>query len=106
MCLLYETFSLGKSPKFKDLVSEVARKISPASWEVFAIELGLEYDDVKKIKRENPKNVLVCFMEVFDAWRKKGAPPYTWETVVEVLRRDSLKERRIAKEISDKFLEI
>ena len=87
-------------------MSEVARKISPASWEVFAIELDLDYDDVIKIKKENSNNVLVRFMQVFDAWRKKGAPPFTWETVVEVLRCDSLKERRVAKEISDKFLEI
>ena len=59
-----------------------------------------------KIKKENPNDVVDCFVEVFDAWIKKGAPPFTWETVVEVLRCDNLKERRVAKEISDKFLDI
>ena len=43
----------------------------------------------------------LCFVEVFDIWKRKSDPPFTWATIVEALRSPIVSKNKLAKEIED-----
>ena len=97
-------YSLDTSPKLSDLMNEVAAKVPPSRWKAFAAQLGLKYKCIRKIQNENAGNISNIFMEVFYEWSIQQTTPYTWETVISALSSDSLKEIRLAKALSERFI--
>ena len=67
-------------------------------WEVFGLQLNIPPHQLHTIQRSNP---ILCFAEVFDKWKRKSDPPFTWATIVEALRSPIVNENSLAKEIED-----
>ena len=99
------TISLDASPKLSDLMNDVAAKLSAREWKAFAVQLGLKYECIRKIQNENTGNTPNMFMEVFHEWSIQRTTPYTWETVINALSSPSLKEIRLAKTLSEKYID-
>ena len=86
-------------------MNHVAAELSARHWKCFAVQLGLKYECIRKIQDENLGNVKNTFMAVFYEWSIQQTTPYTWETVVSALSSPSLQEIRLAKTLSDKFID-
>ena len=86
-------------------MNDVAAKLSARQWKTLAVQLGLKYECIRKIQNENVGNTPNVFMEVFYEWSIQQTTPYKWETVVSALSSPSLKEIRLAKALSDKFID-
>lgn len=58
-----------------------------AKWEDFGILLGLEYNQLDALKREQLGNVAGCWNRVMDHWQKGGSVDYppTWEGLCNLL---------------------
>ena len=89
-------------PKVSVLMSEVAAEL-PAKWELFAVQIELEYECIQEIKQDYPRDNYGCFMAVFQKWNIQRTVSFTWEKVIFVLRSKSLQEIRVAKHIAEKF---
>ena len=85
-------------------MNEVAAKAPPSRWKAFAAQLGLKYECIRKIQNENAGNISDTFMAVFYEWSIQQTTPYTWETVISALSSDSLREIRLAKALSERFI--
>ena len=92
--------TLSNPPELCDLLSEVADRI-PTKWERVGTHLRLEYSQLQTFKCDDP---LDSFCKVFDAWQRQcNAPhtlPYTWESMIDVLRR--VKEHALADALLNK----
>ena len=97
-------YAVDTSPKLSDLMNEVAAKAPPSRWKAFAAQLGLNYECIRRIQNENAGNISDTFMAVFYEWSIQQTTPYTWETVISALSSDSLKELRLAKALSERFI--
>ena len=97
-------FSADTSPKLSDLMNKVAAKLSEKKFKAFAVQLGLEYECVREIQKENADNITDAFMAVFHEWRVQQKTPYTWGTVVSALSSDILKETQLAQTLSKTFI--
>jgi len=78
--------NLHSAPEFADLMNEVATEI-PDKWKEVAIGLGLTPSDIKRIETDIPtQKSNLCYIEVFDTWKKRDLKKYTWETLLKTLR--------------------
>ena len=74
-------------------------------WEAIAINLGLEVREIRGIeaditcKREESK-----LRKVLMKWSEKPlAKPFTWRTIIEVLKEPSLDQHHLADRIADRL---
>ena len=86
---------MNDPPTMKMLLENVATKIA-TKWETFGIMVELESEVINIIKSEQTKEVL-RMMEVFQQWQCTNRPPFTWNTVIETLRTDALREKTLAQ---------
>ena len=94
---------LTNRPKLKDLMNEVAVKIQPSKWKRIAIQLGLSQDEIDIIKINN-NDVEDCFSRTFDTWKHIVTEvPYTWSSVLSVLRSPCVKEETVAGDLEEKL---
>ena len=102
MCTIIEQVSLpsqfDKQPELPDLLNTVAAKAKANNWEQIAIQLKLS--DVDSI-REARSDTMSRYTEVFKVWRRRGSPPYTWATMINVLRTPAVNEVRLASEVME-----
>ena len=82
-------------------MNEVAAPAPAKRWDV-AIGLGLEMEDVDRIKVESHGNCNEAYSAIFDKWRNKQSIPYTWRSVLKCLRSCSVDEQKIAGQIMKK----
>lgn len=95
ICILSIAMAYDKPPKLKDLLNKVAAKCEN-KWELVGIQLDLEPSKLGSFKRDS---CIHCFKEVFQLWEKKGDPPYTWDTIIDVLNADSIGENSLANDL-------
>ena len=74
----------------------VAAKAKANNWEQVAIQLKIS--DVDSI-REARSDTMSRYTEVFKMWHRRGSPPYTWATIISVLRTPAVNEERLANEL-------
>ena len=86
-------------------MDKVAMPIEHKRWKAFAIQLGLNSEIVFSIHQEFKDNVQDCLLAVFHHWMERETSPLSWKTIVNALRSPSLNEFRLAKNISEEFLE-
>ena len=79
----------------KHLLDFVAAEI-PSKWKIFGIQLDIPNDILETYPSHNSTE---CFIQVFSTWKRNSSPPYTWETVINVLESRSINERSLAEEI-------
>ena len=89
---------LSSPPSTAAFLNKVATRI-PAKWKLFAYNLNIEDDALDEIELKHPQDPTECFMNVFRAWKKTRSPPFTWETVIEVLQSPAVGEQKMAENL-------
>ena len=69
-------------------------------WDLVGAQLDIKSVDLNSIK-SSCENNLQCFMDLFDLWRRNGNPPYTWATIINVLKAPSVGEEQVAKDVTE-----
>ncbi len=95
--------SRSPPPKLPDLMNYVAARV-PDKWRTIGIQLGLSQADLTCIHTRSDGDSNTCFTEVFTIWERRMDPPYSWKTIIEVLRCECVYELRVAEEIRSKFI--
>ena len=88
-------------------MNDVASKI-PAMWRVVGIQLVLSTGTLDSIQGENagtPQSHLNSFEKVFSNWKAKPSKPYTWTTIIAVLKAPAVGQVALAEEIQAKCIE-
>ena len=97
--VLEKDSSLPSSPpSIAAFLNKVAVQI-PAKWKLFAYNLNIGHDAVSEIESKYPHDPTECFMSTFSYWEKKQSPPFTWDTVLEVLQSPSVGEKKMAEDL-------
>ena len=88
---------LNSEPDLSDLMNEVAAAI-PSKWKDVGLQLGLEHGVLLGIRDH-------CYMEVFTQWKNQNSitHPFTWLTMVQVLRNRAVGEKRLADKIESEL---
>ena len=79
-------------------MNEVASKVS-SKWKIISIQLGLTHND-QEYFMASTTDPIQCFTSVFKVWRSRVTKPYTWSTIIEVLKSASVDEVRLAQELT------
>ena len=88
---------LSDPPVHSDLLNKVAVEI-PQKWKEFGLQLQISHADIGAISMSNQTPIL-CFSEVFEKWRTKGSPPYTWGTIINALKAPIVEEVQLANKL-------
>ena len=70
----------GQKPSIRDLNRYVTSKYA-TEWYKIGIELKLELDVLKVIKRDHPQQSEMCFQETLDKWLQLNTDDATWRTL-------------------------
>ena len=93
----------GAGPIFADLMNDVAAK-APDKWKSVAIMLKISPEWVTAISDQYRDDPDSCYSAVFQKWKQAQECPYTWSTVVEVLRSNLVNRQDLAATITRKYL--
>ena len=98
-----ELKGLHYEPDLVHLTREVGTEVC-AKWKLVADELGLEHS-ITDVIASIPNDPLHHSREVFIHWSKQPSDshPYTWATMIGVLRLKQIKELELAKTLIQKF---
>ena len=83
----------------KDLHNKVAARALP-KWKRLGIQLNIDFSKLKSIEKEHIDS-FDCYAEVFQLWKSKGDPPFTWETIIDALKAPSVRETELATELQE-----
>ena len=74
----------------------------PNKYEEIGLQLGLTMAEIQAIHplQQCLEDYYKAFNEVFGVWKKRGSPPYTWETLIGVLKTESVGEVSLADELT------
>ena len=67
-------------------------------WEILGLQLDIEPHRLKSIKNQADKNVL-RYAEIFEIWKRRGNPPFTWTTIIDALKAPIVEEKQLAEEL-------
>ena len=84
-----------------DLANRVAA-IIPSKWVQVAIQLEIGMGAIDAIRRDKHE-CFEQFMAILDIWERSSSPPFTWNTLVSVLKSSSVNEKVLAKELEREF---
>ena len=93
--------SLESEPSLQHLMEKVAAVI-PSKYEMVGLQLGLTLAQLQVIgpRQPNLEEHHRAFGEIFDLWRRRGSPPYTWRTLTGVLRSASVGEVLLSEQLT------
>ena len=83
---------------------ELMRKVASRAtdkWEMIGLELDIEQHQLNTIAQSCPQDAVHRFSKVFKLWQDQADPPFTWLTIVRVLRSPIVRENSLAQEIED-----
>ena len=68
--------------------------VIPHKYETVGLQLGFTLGELQVIGPRHPtlEDHHRAFEEMFGVWRRRGSPPYTWRTIIGVLRCASVGE--------------
>ena len=84
----------------RELLHRVASRATD-KWEMIGIELDIEQHQLNTIAQSSHQDAMRCYCKMFKLWQSQANPPFTWSTIVRVLRSSILKENSLAQEIED-----
>lgn len=96
MIYLYILSFLDKVPSIQQLHTGLADLVR---WENFGVNLGIDYHEIQKIKRETA-SVDDSKLQLFDHWLNR-AHDTNWEAIIRALNR--MNNRRLAEDIRTTF---
>ena len=93
--------SLDSEPSLQHLMEKVAALIPSKCWAI-GFQLGLATAELQVIcpQQQGLENHYRAFGEIFDVWRRRGSLPYTWRTLIAVLRSPSVGEVLLSKQLT------
>ena len=103
ICSIYFTvpMSLDTEPLLSSLMDKVAAVI-PHKFVTVGLQLGLTPDELQAIclPHQSLEDQSRIFGLIVDKWRIRGSPPYTWKTIIVVLRSDSVGEVMLSEQLT------
>ena len=99
--LCTDPVSLDSEPSLPHLLDKVAAVI-PSKYELIGLQLRLSLAELQVIGPRHPtlEEHHRAFGEMFGVWRRRGSPPYTWITLINVLRSPSVGEVLLSNELT------
>ena len=88
---------LDKVPTLPDFLNRVASRAMD-KWDMVGLQLGIEEQQLNTISTEH-RDPIRRYSNVFTLWKNKADPPYTWRTIVGVLRASIVGREDLANEI-------
>ena len=88
---------LDKVPTLPDLLNRVASKAMD-KWDMVGLQLGIKEHQLNTISTKH-QDTIRRYSNVFSLWENKADPPYTWRTIVGVLRAPIVGREDLAIEI-------
>ena len=97
--------SLDSEPSLSALIDKVAVVI-PHKYEMVGLQIGLTPGELQVIGPRHPKleDYHRAFGEMFGVWKRRGSPPYTWGTIIDVLRTASVGEVLLSDQLTSWIL--
>ena len=95
------TVKNASAPKMSDLANRVAA-IIPGKWKSVAIQLQIGMGAIDAVCRDKHDS-FDRFMSILDMWERSSCPPFTWNTLVNVLKSPSVNEKELAKQLEREF---
>lgn len=71
---------------------------------MIGINLKIDNSKLNAIKALHHGDPLECFIEIINEWKNGATRPYTWETIIDVLESNSVREMNLARDIREKYL--
>ena len=99
--LCTDPVSLDSEPSLPHLMRKVAAVI-PSKCRAIGLQLGLTPAELQAIcpQQQGLENHHRAFDEIFDVWRRRGSPPYTWRTLIDVLRCPDVGEGLLSDQLT------
>eukprot|EP00731_Ephydatia_muelleri_P004065 Em0002g241a len=93
--------TLDSEPSLQHLMEKVAAVIPSKCWAI-GFQLGLATAELQAIcpQHQGLENHHRAYGEIFDVWRRRGSPPYTWRTLTGVLRSASVDEVLLSEQLT------
>ena len=93
--------SLDSEPSLPLLMDKVAAVI-PHKYEMVGLQLGLSLAQLQVIRPQHQslEDYHRAFREIFNEWRRRGSPTYTWRTLIGVLRSASVGEVLLSDQLT------
>ena len=93
--------TLDCEPSLQHLMEKVAAVIPSKCWAI-GFQLGLATAELQAICPQHQGLEIHhrAFGEIFDVWRRRGSPPYTWRTLTGVLRSTSVGEVQLSEQLT------
>ena len=85
---------------FSQLSTDVAMNTN--RWREIAHKLLISSNDIERIELENV-SIFERLTKIFDKWHRKDELPFTWETMVDVLRSSIVGENALADQLDQKY---
>ena len=93
--------TLDSEPSLAHLMDKVAAVI-PSKYELVGLQLGLTLSQlhVMRPQHQGLEGYQIAFGELFGEWRRRGSPPYSWRTLIGVLRSASVGEVLLSDQLT------
>eukprot|EP00731_Ephydatia_muelleri_P035079 Em0095g9a len=93
--------SLDSEPLLQHLMDKVAAVI-PHKYVLIGLQLRLSLAELQVIGPRHPtlEEHHRAFGEMFGVWRRRGSVPYTWRTLIDLLKSASVGEVRLSDELT------
>lgn len=90
---------MDSEPTLQLLEDKVVTEI-PNMYESVGIQLGLKLAEIHVLRPAYPslEETRRAYRAIFDLWRKNGSPPYTWRTIIDVLK--AVGEKRLSTNVA------
>ena len=92
------TSAKTSAPRMGDLTNRVAA-IIPHKWNQVAIQLELDRGVRNRIESDRKGCCLDQFIAVLEEWKQSESLPYTWKTLISVLKSASVGEKALAEQL-------
>lgn len=90
-------------PELADLLNEVAA-IIPSKWFAVGIQLKLSDEELCSLRDSNPHaRTEQLFSAIFREWKSRSVMKYSWATIIEVLKTQSVNRFKLANKLDTKL---
>ena len=86
---------LNRPPEHYTLLNKVGVGAMD-KWKKIGLALDIPVSQLNSITTTDP---ILCYAEIFNWWQRNGSPPYTWATIIDVLRAPIVGEVQLAHEL-------
>ena len=96
--------NLTSNPTFQGLMNSVAVK-TRSKWFEIGVQLGFTPDKLNALDKQHRGDSNLIFADIFSTWEKQPRNmPFTWSTVIDVLKSPLVGEITLAQNIQESTL--